>query len=56
MPEGATGIDADDDDFTRDVVALLPRFLGPLPEAELRAFAGGLTREREPGGGRRKDA
>ncbi|HKU85754.1 MAG TPA: patatin-like phospholipase family protein [Casimicrobiaceae bacterium] len=44
MPEGASGIDADDD-FTRDVVALLPRFLGPLPEADVRAFAARLTRE-----------
>jgi predicted acylesterase/phospholipase RssA len=45
MLEGAIAINADDDDFTRDVVALLPRFLGSLPEAELRAFASRLTRE-----------
>ena len=48
MPEGAIGIDADGDDFTRDLVTLLPRFLGPLPEAELRAFAARLRK----GGGR----
>jgi predicted acylesterase/phospholipase RssA/CRP-like cAMP-binding protein len=39
-----------DDEFIQDLRSLLPRFLGPLPDAELTAFAARLQRELVPGG------